>query len=175
MELIGEYFADISRITVEQYLATEPPAVFLHHLAAAPMKPTEGSPSETMYRLAVGDTPPPFPSEEVVKEKAFAVYPIAGEPGQRRFLIGCGLFCDIFINDVSVSRDHAWIERRGDSYVISDNNSTSGTWVQRRMIKPGAEQLLENADEVVIGGVDLIFLLPRDFYHFSAKFLGSNG
>jgi len=173
MQHIGDYLKMCKSMTLKQFLAVRPPPVLVHDKAAAPLKPTtSASPGETMFRLAIGDTPSPQAGNAVPKEKAFAVYPITTGDDKKRFLIGCSLFCDIYLNDASVSREHAWVENRNDRYVIQDNDSTSGTWVNGDNLEPGQERTLQSGDTVVIGGVEILYMGPGEFYTFARKFLG---
>lgn len=62
--------------------------------------------------------------------------------------------CDIFLNDITVSRRHADITRRGGGYVLHDAGSLNGTYVNRNRID---EATLANGDEVQIGKFKLVF------------------
>lgn len=62
--------------------------------------------------------------------------------------------CDIFLNDMTVSRDHAVIEVREDGCIIRDNNSFNGVWVNDRMIEACA---LEPGDVIQIGVFCLVY------------------
>jgi FHA domain/zinc-ribbon domain len=63
----------------------------------------------------------------------------------------------IFLDDITVSRRHAEIERRGDRYSVRDVGSLNGTYVNRERIDEETE--LENGDEVQIGKFKLVFFL----------------
>ena len=62
----------------------------------------------------------------------------------------------IFLDDVTVSRNHALIERDGDAYYISDRGSLNGTYVNRRRVE---RQLLGDGDELQIGKYRLTFIV----------------
>ena len=72
-----------------------------------------------------------------------------------RLTIGRSPDCDIFLDDVTVSRNHALLVRRGPSFVIADQGSLNGTFVNRRRVESAA---LADGDEVQIGKYKLTFL-----------------
>ncbi len=61
----------------------------------------------------------------------------------------------MFLDDVTVSRDHALIVRRGDEVFLDDLGSLNGTYVNRRRID---SHTLEDGDELQIGKYKLTFL-----------------
>ena len=82
----------------------------------------------------------------------------AGEAFERigeRTLIGRSPECDIFLDDVTVSRRHAEIVVLEDGITVRDLGSLNGTFVNRRRID---ESPLEDDDEVQIGKYRLTFL-----------------
>ncbi|HEY6584614.1 MAG TPA: FHA domain-containing protein [Gaiellaceae bacterium] len=82
----------------------------------------------------------------------------AGEhfvPQGERTTIGRSPDCDIFLDDVTVSRQHAVLRRNGDNFVIEDQGSLNGTFVNRSRIE-SAE--LTDGDEVQVGKYRLTFL-----------------
>jgi rubredoxin len=78
------------------------------------------------------------------------------EPHGDRTTIGRSPDCGIFLDDVTVSRRHAELVRRGDRWAIEDGGSLNGTFVNRKRVE-AAE--LEDGDEVQIGKYRLTFLL----------------
>jgi pSer/pThr/pTyr-binding forkhead associated (FHA) protein len=56
-----------------------------------------------------------------------------------------------------VSRDHALVEREGDGWVIIDEGSLNGTYVNRRR---GDRVALADGDEIQIGKYKLTFIVP---------------
>ena len=82
----------------------------------------------------------------------------AGEhfvPRNESTTIGRSPDCDIFLDDVTVSRRHAILRRNGGKFVIEDQGSLNGTFVNRRRIE-SAE--LADGDELQIGKYRLTFL-----------------
>ena len=70
-------------------------------------------------------------------------------------LIGRSPECDIFLDDVTVSRRHAELTRDGKVFTIRDLGSLNGTFVNRRRIE---SSVLEDDDEVQIGKYRMTFL-----------------
>jgi pSer/pThr/pTyr-binding forkhead associated (FHA) protein len=92
---------------------------------------------------------------------AFVVRSGGGRAGEsfealgERVLIGRSPECDVFLDDVTVSRRHAELLRDGDVFTIRDLSSLNGTFVNKRRIESAA---LENEDEVQVGKYRLTFL-----------------
>jgi FHA domain len=83
----------------------------------------------------------------------------AGESFQaigNRTLIGRSPDCDVFLDDVTVSRRHAELDRADDTFTIRDLGSLNGTFVNRRRIESA---VLEDDDELQIGKYRMTFLL----------------
>jgi len=82
----------------------------------------------------------------------------AGEtfrPTGARTRIGRSPECEIFLDDVTVSRNHAVLLERNGRFVAEDQGSLNGTFVNRRRID---SELLENGDELQIGKYRLTFV-----------------
>jgi hypothetical protein len=63
---------------------------------------------------------------------------------------------DIFLDDVTVSRRHATIDRRSDGYVIADADSLNGTYVDHERIE---RTKLRDMHEIQVGRFVLTFVL----------------
>jgi pSer/pThr/pTyr-binding forkhead associated (FHA) protein len=69
--------------------------------------------------------------------------------------IGRSPDCGIFLDDVTVSRKHAVIVERDGGFVVEDQGSLNGTFVNRRRVESAK---LEDGDELQIGKYRLTFL-----------------
>jgi pSer/pThr/pTyr-binding forkhead associated (FHA) protein len=77
-------------------------------------------------------------------------FPIEGE----RMSVGRRPECEVFLDDVTVSRDHALLIKRGEQWYLDDCGSLNGTYVNRSRIE---SHRLEEGDEVQIGKYKLTF------------------
>jgi len=173
MKPIGDYATLFAQLDFGEYLQGDPPAVLIQDAATGTFRPLRtDDPGETLFRSSdsgfdaeeeFGDGPAPLP-----REVAYMAFPIRSvvEPGRTRLLVGCDEACDICITDKSVSRKHAWIERRGDNYFIEDNHSTIATYLNGRRVAPGEVCQLAPSDQLTFGTVDLLFLDAAAFFHF---------
>jgi pSer/pThr/pTyr-binding forkhead associated (FHA) protein len=73
---------------------------------------------------------------------------------QERMSIGRRPDAEVFLDDVTVSRDHALLVKRADQWHLDDCGSLNGTYVNRSRIE---SQRLEEGDEVQIGKYKLTF------------------
>lgn len=71
-----------------------------------------------------------------------------------RLTVGRDPACDIFLNDMTVSRQHAAIETDEKGSVIYDTNSYNGVWVNDRMEEAC---LLKPGDIIQLGAFCLVF------------------
>ncbi len=73
---------------------------------------------------------------------------------------GRGVGCDIFLDDVTVSREHATFSRtESGRLAVNDKGSLNGTYVNGVRVD---ETLLDSGDEVQIGKFKLIYIAARD-------------
>ncbi len=93
------------------------------------------------------------------------LYPVDGRSGLRSFellpdmTIGRSRECDIFLEDLAVSRLHATLrELPNGVYEVIDNRSATGTFVNGRSV---ARQVLQEGDVIQIGSNSFTFRLAR--------------
>jgi pSer/pThr/pTyr-binding forkhead associated (FHA) protein len=78
-------------------------------------------------------------------------FPLSGE----RVTIGRSPDADVFLDDVTVSRDHAVLVHRGGAWFLDDSGSLNGTYVNRSRID---SHRLEDGDELQVGKYKLTYL-----------------
>jgi hypothetical protein len=72
-----------------------------------------------------------------------------------RLTVGRRPDSDIFLDDITVSRDHAVVVRRGNDYYLDDCGSLNGTYVNRSRIE---SHRLVDGDELQIGKYKMTFI-----------------
>jgi rubredoxin len=105
---------------------------------------------------------PPIAEELTAEGPALVVRSGGGRAGEHfspqgeRTTIGRSPDCDIFLDDVTVSRKHAVLVQGDGRFTIEDQGSLNGTYVNRRRIDSSP---LSDGDELQIGKYRLTFLL----------------
>ena len=77
-------------------------------------------------------------------------FPMSGE----KMTIGRSPETEIFLDDVTVSREHATLVRRGGDWFLDDSGSLNGTYVNRQRVD---SHRLQDGDELQIGKFKLTF------------------
>jgi hypothetical protein len=120
-----------------------------------------GEPVTATYRIdEAGELVPVELGEVTARGPALVIRAGGGRVGEsfavdrERTSIGRRPEAEVFLDDVTVSRDHALLIRRGEQWFLDDMGSLNGTYVNRSRIE---SQRLEEGDEVQIGKYKLTF------------------
>lgn len=70
--------------------------------------------------------------------------------------------CDIVLDDMSISRSHAFLMEKEDGFHIQDDISTGGTYVNRRPLGVSGDQLLSDGDVINFHEIAYRFELAKD-------------
>jgi hypothetical protein len=122
-----------------------------------------GEPSTATYKIDETGELVPVDVEQVVAHDGAALVIRAGggRVGESfaldhdRMTIGRRPDSDVFLDDVTVSRDHALLVKRSGDYYLDDLGSLNGTYVNRHRIE---SHRLEDGDELQVGKFKLTFL-----------------
>jgi pSer/pThr/pTyr-binding forkhead associated (FHA) protein len=63
--------------------------------------------------------------------------------------------CEVYLDDITVSRRHVEIERTPDGYIARDMGSLNGTYLNQQRIEEGR---ISQGDELQVGRFRLVFL-----------------
>ena len=120
-----------------------------------------GEPVTATYRIdETGDLVPVELDEVTAHGPALVIRAGGGRVGEsfavdrERTAIGRRPDSGVFLDDVTVSRDHALLIRRGDQWYLDDMGSLNGTYVNRSRIE---SHRLQEGDEVQVGKYKLTF------------------
>ena len=121
-----------------------------------------GDVTTTTYRIGETGEIEAIELDDVVRQggAALVIRSGGGRTGESFSLaderVGIGRRPDsgIFLDDVTVSRDHAVLVKRGDDYFLDDLGSLNGTYVNRQRVD---SHRLEDGDELQIGKYKLTY------------------
>jgi hypothetical protein len=137
-------------------------ANFCSRCGAALVSDEPGSETTMSYTPEEGEEEGALTLEELGAEgPALVIRSGGGRSGEHfvpngvRTTIGRSPDCDVFLDDVTVSRKHAVLVQTDDAFFIEDQGSLNGTFLNRKRIESGR---LENGDELQIGKYKLSFL-----------------
>lgn len=94
-------------------------------------------------------------------EKAMVLIARGANKGSRFLItaegatIGRAASSSVFLDDVTVSRAHATISKQGNSFVLKDEGSLNGTYINNVSV---TEHVLVSGDEFQIGKFHLLFV-----------------
>ena len=121
-----------------------------------------GEPVTATYKIdETGELVPVELEEVTARGPALVIRAGGGRVGEsfavdrERTSIGRRPDAEVFLDDVTVSRDHAVLVRRSGSWFLDDSGSLNGTYVNRRRID---SHRLEDGDELQIGKYKLTYL-----------------
>ena len=129
--------------------------------ALLPRAEGAGDPATATYRIGeTGELVPVELGEVTAHGPAFVIRAGGGRVGEsfpvdgERMSIGRRPDSEVFLDDITVSRDHALLIHRGQDWYLDDCGSLNGTYVNRSRIE---SHRLQEGDEVQIGKYKLTF------------------
>ena len=134
-----------------------------NYLAAQTTEKAGSDPTTATYQVdeQTGELRPVELGEVVAQGAALVIRSGGGRVGESfglegdRMTIGRRPDADIFLDDVTVSRDHALLVHRSGGYYLDDCGSLNGTYVNRQRVE---SHRLEDGDELQIGKYKLTYL-----------------
>jgi hypothetical protein len=135
-------------------------ARFCGRCGASLLEPDAGEPTQAF--AAYVDEENAAEGGEEAADGAMLVIRIGGGRAGEQFPIGSDRMgigrapnADVFLDDITVSREHAVLDRRDDGLHLSDSGSLNGTYVNRQRIE---SVRLADGDEVQIGKYRLTYI-----------------
>ena len=129
--------------------------------ALLPRAESAGDPATATYRIGeAGELLPVEFGAVAARGPAFVIRAGGGRVGEsfpvegERMSIGRRPDSEVFLDDITVSRDHALLINRGGDWYLDDCGSLNGTYVNRSRIE---SHRLQEGDEVQIGKYKLTF------------------
>ena len=132
-------------------------------------RPLQGDPTLSLTPVEgedEGQDEFPFPHDELEEGQALLLVKRGPNAGSTFLLesdttsVGRNTDSEVFLDDVTVSRAHAAIERRPDgSFFVRDAGSLNGTYVNGEQVE---ETKLASGDEVQIGRFKLVFFVAGE-------------
>jgi pSer/pThr/pTyr-binding forkhead associated (FHA) protein len=123
---------------------------------------TEGDDTTVAWQIGETGDLQAVDAEQVANEGATLVIRAGGGRAGETFMvagdqmrIGRSPEAEVFLDDVTVSRNHALLVRRRDGIYIDDLGSLNGTYVNRRRIE---SHKLHDGDELQVGKYKLTYL-----------------
>ncbi|MTI79806.1 MAG: DUF2662 domain-containing protein [Firmicutes bacterium] len=122
-------------------------------------EPEETDKKTMMYQPVKDDSSPEKPktSYRLLVEKgrdAGKEFPL----GYYRMVVGRRETCDIVLADPSISRRHAQLDNQNNQYVLTDLQSTNGTYVNGEKI---SKKMLEPGDSITFGTTECVFKVEQ--------------
>jgi len=107
----------------------------------------------------------PFPGEQLAPGQALLMVKRGPNAGSTFLIdkdlanVGRNPDSDVFLDDVTVSRQHAEIRREGAEFSIHDRGSLNGTYLNRELAESAK---LGSGDELQIGKFRLVFFQAEE-------------
>lgn len=94
--------------------------------------------------------PPPGPAAS----DPLVIVPPPATPEGDGLLIGRGSRCNLVLDDPTVSRRHAELQREDQGWLLTDLGSTNGTWVNGWRVD---RAFVHDGDRIFLGGLAAVF------------------
>jgi hypothetical protein len=130
-------------------------------LGADPEKRDDATTATYVIDDETGELRPVDVGDVAAEHGALVIRSGGGRVGQsfplehERMTIGRSPDAEVFLDDVTVSRDHAVLVNRAGVWFLDDSGSLNGTYVNRRRID---SHRLEDGDELQIGKYKLTYI-----------------
>lgn len=92
-------------------------------------------------------------------------------PFAQQIYIGRAPNNDVVIDDPSVSKSHAFMDRDGTQWRITDMGSANGTWISGVKVIDNTPRDLIDGVKLTLGTLEMQFFTPQNFYRYVSAIL----
>jgi FHA domain-containing protein len=141
------------------------PEPVLVQLALGSQMLTATSPRETVYRAKGLGTRRRSARATGSAYYAYRIRRKRLKPGAR-VSVGFLRTNDVIIQEATISRVHAYIERGASGYVVIEAGSSNGVKVNDTKVNLGQSVPVRSGDRIAFGNVSTLFMMPEDLHSF---------
>jgi hypothetical protein len=161
----AERYFQLSLLGRDAFRSSVAPAALIR-LAASPLQASRrhGSYDESDTLVAAldqagitGDGP----------ARGIEVYPLAKKPGAPfadMITVGRTANNDVVVNDITVSRFHAFFRQRGAVWSVCDAGSKNGTSLDGTVLEARKERPIQSGQQLRVGDIELVFHNADDLF-----------
>lgn len=163
MDLL-EHYRSLARLGLDEFMRDAAPAALLRNRPGD----TSGFPNEEEETFVGMD----FEEAPDLKTERMVIHPLEkkkGAPFSDMITVGRTANNDVVLNDITVSRFHAYFKKRGEDWVVCDAGSKNGTQVNGRRLDARKERKIENGTTVRIGDIETMFHLRDDLFEIMLR------
>lgn len=160
-----EHYRSLALSGLDEYLQEAAPAALIRNKPTGDISVTGNDDAEeTLVGLEV--------VEHSDAEERMAVHPLEkkkGAPFSDMITVGRTPNNDVVLNDITVSRFHAYFKQKGKQWVVCDAGSKNGTRVDGVKLEKRKEHPVQDGTHVRIGDIDTTFQLRDSLYELLLK------
>jgi hypothetical protein len=169
--LIG-FFASVRKHSAESFAKRHPDPVFLFSATVTTDAAQHFVTTEATAAIELQRTKGTEAGRLGVEQRACPIKKSARNAVMPHISIGRGLENDVVIEEPTVSKEHAFLERVGEVWTLVDMDSANGTIVQGVRLPANGSAPLTDGVEISLGSCQMRFLMPASFHAYIAKLLG---
>lgn len=160
-----EHYRSLALAGLDEYLQEAAPAALIRNKPTSDVSVTgEDGDEETLVGIDVLQT-----ADAAARMTVHPLEKKKGAPFSDMITVGRTPNNDVVLNDITVSRFHAYFKQKGKSWVVCDAGSKNGTRVNGVRLEKRKEQPVEDGAQVRIGDIETTFHLRDSLYEILLK------
>ncbi len=160
----SEHYYQLALLGKDAFLRAAAPAALIRRRGGADSSVRRGADLEADTLVANADG---ALAGMVAASGNLQIFPLAkkrGAPFADMITVGRTPNNDVVVDDVTVSRFHAFFREKGGRWIVCDSGSKNGTRLDAEKLEPRKEMSLTSGSRVRIGDVNLVFYTARDLF-----------